>query len=788
LEKRHEESLIMRKWTTTAGLLFWAAAAVYTDQAIGAKPGKPAKSAPEKSTATDVKILDETTDPFSSTDPTTAPSTQPASANNANGGSTGGAGSQLQMNSDGTFSLNIVGGADLVEQLRVIGFQAQKSILPSKDVHATLPALDLYNVTVNEALDALLHTNNFVWAEKGNFIYVYTAKEAAEMEKANRVTNTEVFHLYYTPVKDISDIIKPVLSTDAQVSFTAPAVSGIESGAKDVGGNSHANDDILVVSDYPENLDRVRNLIKEIDRRPQQILIEATILRAALNEDNQLGVDFNVVGGVDFANIVSTAAGQIVNAGTGTVSTGNGTVHSAGTGNSFSGPINGGLKVGVVTNNVSVFLSALEGVTDTTVLANPKVLALNKQKGEVIVGNKDGYLTTTVTESAQTQTVEFLDTGTRLIFRPFIGDDGYIRMEIHPEDSSGGLNNANLPRKTTTEVTSNVMIKDGRTIVIGGLFRESSVSAKSQIPVLGNLPLIGPAFRNTRDQTTREEVIILITPHIVKDDAVYSELSEDQMRQWERLRVGNRRGMMPWGRERMAQMWYEWAVKEMNKSHPNRKKALWYLDGATGLNPTFQEAWNMKQELSGREIAEANNGSLRDFVKKNILADRAPATMPSADMGFDEFNSDPSTQPSDLAMDEPTTQPQVALGEEPTTEPSTQPGLAEDEAATQPAIATSDDEMSMAPTTEPSAVAVIDEDNGASTQPAVATGATTQPSNVASNDGFQGIFGLMNRMLGLEPSKTQVKHGDENAKSAKTTVTELPTEEVAPSGSSTDNK
>src|SRR6185503_5394850 len=87
---------------------------------------------------------------------------------------------------------------------------------------------------------------------------------------------------------------------------TTPALSGIESGAKDVGGNSHATDDILVISDYPENLDRVRVVLREVDRRPQQVLIEATILRASLTEDNALGVDFNVIGGVDFTSILTS--------------------------------------------------------------------------------------------------------------------------------------------------------------------------------------------------------------------------------------------------------------------------------------------------------------------------------------------------------------------------------------------------------------------------------------------------------------------------------------------------
>ena len=217
-------------------------------------------------------------------------------------------------------------------------------------------------------------------------------------------------------------------------------------------------------------------------------------------------------------------------------------------------------------------------MTDTVVLANPKVLALNKQTGEVIVGRKDGYLTTTVTQSSTVQTVDFLETGTRLVFRPYIGDDGYIRMEIHPEDSSGGLNDANLPFKITTEVTSNIMVRDGHTIVIGGLFREDSATTRGQVPFLGNIPLAGNLFRRQRDRTTRQEVIILLTPHIVKDEAAYTTASEAELKDAEKLRVGLRQGMMPFGRERLAEWNYEKARAEMAKSTPDRQKALWHLN------------------------------------------------------------------------------------------------------------------------------------------------------------------------------------------------------------------
>ncbi len=630
----------MRKWTKTAGLLFWAVAAVYSDQATFAKTGSAVNAA---APASNVKLLDEAsaTDPFASTQPA-------ADAADSDKGKSVSA-SEVSVDDSGTVEIH-VNDANLVEVLRMLSLQSQRNIIASKDVNGKVTA-NLYGVTVREALDAILHANGYAYREKGNFIYVYTAKEIADLDKASRVATTEVFHLYYTPAANAQNMIKPVLSADAIVALTTPAVSGIDSGGKDVGGNNHATDDMLVVTDYPENLEKARKIIKEIDKRPQQILIEATILRAALTEDNALGVDFTVLGGVDFAGLQTAGSntgealsGSIVNNPTASKVVDSG--YAAGqTGFTQSVP-QGGMRVGLVTNNIAVFLQALEQVTDTTVLANPKILALNKQKGEVIVGRRDGYLTTTTTDTSTVQTVDFLDTGTRLVFRPYIGDDGYIRMEIHPEDSSGGLTGANLPFKITTEVTSNIMVKDGHTVVIGGLFRESTTTARSQVPFLGNIPFAGNLFRNQRDQTTREEVIILLTPHIVKDEQAYSDASEDMLKDMDKLRVGVRRGMMCFGRERLADSEYEAALNEMKKPNPNRETALWHLNSATNLNPTFLEAIKMKEQLTGVELTTSDNSSIRGFLRRQLLADPAH----------------PTTAP--VVQQEPTTRPSVAQSPE----------------------------------------------------------------------------------------------------------------------------
>ncbi len=570
------------------------------------------------------------------------------------------------MNDAGTISIHINNDISLVQVLREIGTQAQLSIVPSREVRGTIPAMDLYNVTVSEALDAILHSNGMAWKQEGNLIYVYTQKELDEQIKAARKRVTRTFPLHYIPASDVLTLIKPALSPDALCAATKDSQTGIDTtsetdtssggtsgggtsesgGSVNTGGNSEAGLDLVVVTDYPENLQRVSDIIRQIDRRPQQILIEATIFQANLTENNSMGIDFSLMGGVNFdtllndgVTLTSALSSNILNTnttttgGTTTLTPANAVGHGyAGftTGNYDTQVPPGGLQVGIVKNNLGVFISALEAVTDGTVLANPKVLALDKQQGEVIVGSEFGYLTTTTTATTSTQTVQFLDTGTILSFRPFIGDDGYIRMEIHPEDSNGGLNASNLPEKNTTEVTTNLLVKDGNTIVIGGLFRETSQSSRNQIPFLGNLPLAGALFRSQNDATTRQEIIILLTPHIIKDDSQYSSASEEQMKELEQLRVGVRKGMMWFGRERLAESAYEDAVAEMKKPHPDLNLALWHLNCATNLNPKFLEAIELKEKITGRQVTDVDNSAIRGFVRQEIMADTtAPTTLPS---------------------------------------------------------------------------------------------------------------------------------------------------------------
>ncbi len=237
-------------------------------------------------------------------------------------------------------------------------------------------------------------------------------------------------------------------------------------------------------------------------------------------------------------------------------------------------------------------------MTDATIIANPKILTLNKQRGEIIVGRRDGYLTTTVTETAAIQTVEFLETGTQLLFRPFIGNDGYIRMEIHPEDSAGGLTSANLPFEETTEVTANILVRDGYTILIGGLFRERTTAGRAQVPFLGSIPGLGLLFQRINDDSSREEVIILLTVRVLKDDDAEAEEFAGLVEDVERIRVGARRRLHFSGRERLAQAHYHWAVQHLQRG--DLDKAEWDLNMALHNTTRMLEAIKLKERIRRR--------------------------------------------------------------------------------------------------------------------------------------------------------------------------------------------
>ncbi len=287
-----------------------------------------------------------------------------------------------------------------------------------------------------------------------------------------------------------------------------------------------------------------------------------------------------------------------------------------------------------MSNDVAVFLRVLDEVTDSTIISNPKLLCLNRQPGRVLVGRKVGYLKT-VTNSNGTSVPEpeFLQVGTELYFRPFIQNDGTIRMELKPKVSDAVFREATdsngtpvtIPDEITNELTTSVIVRDGQTIVLGGLFREATETTRRQIPYLGDIPIIGAAFRGNDDKTQRQEIIFLITPTVVTDAAIET-MGQRSLAQVDNVRSGMREATLPWGAERRtAQLNLEAARLA---AEGKTQEALWALERSLNIRPNQPDAIALRESISSKKTTWPNR-SMMD----NILHAETNAKLGA--MGFD---------------------------------------------------------------------------------------------------------------------------------------------------------
>lgn len=532
---------------------------------------------------------------------------------------------------------------DLVSVLEMLSISAQKNIIVSKNVSGKV-TMNLWGVTFYEALDALLHAQGFAYVERGNFIYVYTLDELEKIEKTFKKRVAKIVVLNYLNAPDAAEFVKGMLSKEGEIKATPKVEDFTIPSNAPVGSDKWALGARLVITDYEENLKAIESLLIELDTKPDQVLIESTVLQTKLTEDNAFGIDFSFIGSVDFSDFATviggprSVAGALINGGTGATGITPADNH-AGAANTTVGGTNGpgGFKAGIISNNVAVFLRMLDEVSDTTVLAHPKLLTLNRQPSRVLVGRRVAYLSTTATDTSTTQTVQYLDTGVQLYVRPFVSKTGDIRLEIKPQVSTAdikeikaaGGGTVTVPDEVTQEVVTNIMVPDGMTVVIGGLFTETTTYGRSQVPGLGDLPIIGAAFRGTTDSTARDEIIFLVTPTIVADKALVAQ-GEQAKGVEDRLRGGTKEKLIPWSREKRTSQLNVEAEQKAREGDYNM--ALWLVNQSLGLNPQNEDALRLRERILGEREVWPSNSRLKGLFgterREEMQKITPPATPP----------------------------------------------------------------------------------------------------------------------------------------------------------------
>ncbi|MFT5289094.1 MAG: type IV pilus assembly protein PilQ [Planctomycetota bacterium] len=468
--------------------------------------------------------------------------------------------------------------------LQKLAIQARRNIVPSNRVER-LVSVNIYGLPLEDALTGLLEPNGLGFVERGEFIFVHTAAELEEMQVGSFAAVTRVIHLDYMRAVDAKAYVESLLSRNGTIEITKDFPDGKSAGggggaAGAIGGQVSDNTDIyspeedeydlrnaIVVHDLPERVDKIEEFILGVDTRPAQIRIEASIIQTSLTEQNAFGVDFAQLGQENFvdyftAPVAGAALGwtDTTDATSGETST---VVPGTGAGYVVSTPGNTGLgdatiRAGFV-GDVGVFLRALDQVTDVTLLSNPKVMTLNRQRTKVFVGTRIGYFETTTVENQVIQTLKFLDAGIVLDVRPFVLKDGRVRLELSPKVSQVSFREVTQPDGSTQQipdeqiqtVTTDILVPAGHTAVLGGLFREDTERSRSQVPFLGDVPVLGALFRGRDEGSRQTEVVFLVKAVVLEDEEIVeSGLEAEKYR--ERVRVGSRLGLLHWSRERQS--------------------------------------------------------------------------------------------------------------------------------------------------------------------------------------------------------------------------------------------
>jgi type IV pilus assembly protein PilQ len=370
--------------------------------------------------------------------------------------------------------------------------------------------------------------------ESGNVLIMDTPErisllEAAldEFEKKNIV---EVFTLKYAKAKEVEDILRTRLD------------------AKKVGSvKADERNNQLIVQTLSERMGEIARLISSLDKPTKEVLIDTKIVKIKLSKQLDSGIEWegifkisekfgtSYMGSYPFSNVAGGAAAstfvprdQVYNGSIGYYPF-SGTTSNL----SASTKVTPGEKmhVGIISPNrdFDVLMNYLNTIGDTRVLSNPKLVVVNNQEAKIHIGERQAYVTTTTTTGQTTSTISeevtFVDVGIQLSVTANINDDGYITMKIKPEISSVSSilttpTNNKIPIIDTALTETTVMVKDGTTVLIGGLRKDEKQNTSQETPWLAKVPLLGLLFKTATDNIARTELLVMITPHIITPDKI----------------------------------------------------------------------------------------------------------------------------------------------------------------------------------------------------------------------------------------------------------------------------
>lgn len=397
--------------------------------------------------------------------------------------------------------------------------------------------LRLKDVPWDQALDIILKTKNLDKRRNGSVIWIAPVTELikSEEDEAKAIAQsvklsplqTEYIQLNYAKVDDIEKLITQGKNNNSSGNSNAgnsndalgDSVGSLLSPRGTVSVDPRTN--TLIINDTAQKIDQIRKMIDLLDVSVKQVMIEARIVRATTDFTKEMGVKWGVsgykgdliVGGSDqtlWDYKVPDDDGKI-------------TINRPKNLNVDLGVANPAGQIAFGLINLSNFmldleLSALQSDGYGEVISTPKVLTADKQQAKVASGQQIPYQTTSTAGGAATATTSFKDALLSLDVTPSITPDGKVQMKLNiASDSPAGYAQNGEIILNKNEINTNVLVDNGETVVLGGIFEQESNNTQTKVPFLGDLPYLGHLFRKDVKTNNKRELLIFVTPRIVND-------------------------------------------------------------------------------------------------------------------------------------------------------------------------------------------------------------------------------------------------------------------------------
>ncbi|AUX86029.1 type IV pilus secretin PilQ [Acinetobacter tandoii] len=397
--------------------------------------------------------------------------------------------------------------------------------------------LRLKDVPWDQALDIILKTKNLDKRRNGNVIWIAPVAELikSEEDEAKAIAQsvklapiqTEYLRLSYAKAADVFKLVtdsrKEAGKNTGVNNQDSLALESLLSSRGSIVSDDRTN--TLIVNDTAQNIDKIRKMVDLLDVQVQQVMVEARIVRASTSFTKEMGVKWGILSqGINSNNdlLVGGSDQTLWDLKT-PDDDGKYTIQRPDNLNVDLGVTNPAGQIAFSLISLSDFmldleLSALQADGYGEVISTPKVLTGDKQKAKVATGQEVPYQTTTNSASGSTATTSFKEALLSLEVTPSITPDGKVQMQldIAKDSIAGEAPNGELILNKNT-ITTNVLVNNGETVILGGVFEQTTSNSQTKVPFLGDIPYIGRLFRKDTKSDDKQELLIFVTPRIVND-------------------------------------------------------------------------------------------------------------------------------------------------------------------------------------------------------------------------------------------------------------------------------